>query len=178
MRSRHGRTPYVVDTNVAVVADRRGAESYGCASSCGKALLNIRSSGVLILDQGRKIITEYFKRCTPFGQPGLGSAFVKWAHDNQGRPDLVQAIRITPRPDDANDFEEFPRHDGLADFDPSDRKFVAVANAHPDRPSILQATDSKWWRCKHALLDCDIRVEFLCPNEIKKVYQRKFGEQS
>ena len=64
----------------------------------------------------------------------------------------------------------------MSKFDPSDRKFVAVANAHPGKPSILQATDSKWWGWKDALLECGIKVEFLCPAEIANAYKRKFGQ--
>ncbi len=171
-----GRTPYVVDTNVAVVANRTGGESYGCASACSQALLKIRSSGVLVLDEGRRILSEYFRICAPFAKPGMGNAFVKWAHDNQGKYDLVQTVAITPLADDPTNFAEFPTHDDLAEFDPSDRKFVAVATAHPENPSILQATDSKWWGCRTALFECGIVVKFLCPAEIKKVYERKFGE--
>ncbi len=49
----------------------------------------------------------------------------------------------------------------------SDRKFVAVANAHPDKPPIMHATDSKWWAWKDALKDVGITVHFLCPDYVK-----------
>jgi len=63
----------------------------------------------------------------------------------------------------------------LINFDPYDRKFVAVAATHPDRPAILQATDSKWWGWKEALAECGVIVEFLCPADIEAGYNRKFG---
>lgn len=176
MTARRGRKPWVVDTNAAVVANRRGGESYFCANSCAQALLRVKKSGLLLLDDAGEILGEYFNNCHPFGEPGFGSSFVKWIHDNQGRPELVQTIAITRRGDDPSDFEEFPKHEGLSKFDPSDRKFVAVANAHPGKPSILQATDSKWWGWKEPLLECGITVEFLCPVEIEEAYKRKLGQ--
>ena len=176
MRAHRGRRPCVVDTNVVVVANARGGGSRSCASSCAKALQRVRESGILILDDDKRILGEYFNNCPPFGEPGFGNSFVRWIHDNQGRHELVQRIPITPRVDDPSDFAEFPKHEGLSKFDPSDRKFVAVANAHPGKPSILQATDRKWWGWKDALLECGIKVEFLCPAEIEEAYNRKFGQ--
>ena len=47
-------------------------------------------------------------------------------------------------------------------FDKSDQKFIAVAHAHPDKPVILQSSDSKWWGWKDALSEVGIDVQFLC----------------
>jgi hypothetical protein len=98
-------------------------------------------------------------------------------HNNRGWQHLVEAVAITPKETEPRDFAEFPNHPGLSTFDPSDRKFVAVANAHPGKPPILQATDSKWVGWNEALNACDIKVDFLCPNEIRKTYDHKCGEQ-
>jgi len=71
-------------------------------------------------------------------------------------------------------FEEFPADQALEDdFDPDDRKFVAVANAHPEKPPILEAADSKWlgWEAKLALHG--IRLEFLCRDELEAIRERK-----
>ena len=106
----------------------------------------------------------------------MGDSFVRWVHDNRGWQHLVQTLAITPKDTDPRDFNEFPDHQDLSGFDPSDRKFVAVANAHPKKPPILEAADSKWWGWKDTLNACGITVEFLCPDEIKKTYNRKFGE--
>jgi hypothetical protein len=51
-------------------------------------------------------------------------------------------------------------------YDPSDQKFLAVAAAHPDRPPILQALDSKWWGWQSALGAIGVTIDFLCPGEI------------
>jgi hypothetical protein len=173
---RRGRKTQVVDTNVAVVANRRHNESYACANSCAQALLDITKFGVIVIDDGDRILSEYRANCSPYGrQPGIGDSFVRWVHDNRGREDLVHTIPLTVEPDPPHDFVEFPHHEDLAILDPSDRKFVAVAHAHDDKPPIIQATDSKWWGWKDALAQCGIAIEFLCPKEIEEVYRRKMG---
>ncbi|MGM8715131.1 hypothetical protein [Enterobacter hormaechei] len=70
---------------------------------------------------------------------------------------------------------EFPEHQGLENFDISDRKFVAVSNAHPKKPCIYQAVDSKWWGWKNALAEVGIEVHFMDENYIQAIYQRKMG---
>jgi hypothetical protein len=72
-----------------------------------------------------------------------------------------------------NPMYQFPVHSGLTYFDNSDRKFIAVANAHPDKPPVLQATDSKWWGWKEALNDVGIIAHFLCPDYVQKKYEKK-----
>jgi len=173
--TRRGRKCQVVDTNVAVVANRRGNESYSCVNNCAQALLNVKNCGVLVVDAGDLILSEYRATCSLSGQPGVGDSFIRWVHDNIGRADLVQMVRITPVGSQLG-FEEFPGHPGLATFDPSDRKFVAVAIAHRERPSILQALDSKWWGWKEPLLECGITVDFLCAEEVQASYRRKMGQ--
>jgi hypothetical protein len=75
-------------------------------------------------------------------------------------------VHITPRDrqQDEHNFEEFLLDPSLATFDPSDRKFVAVAVAHPEHPPILNATDSDWWDYREALAHHSVRVEFVCPD--------------
>ena len=70
-------------------------------------------------------------------------------------------------------FASFPDDARLAKFDPSDRKFVAVAAAHPQKPPILQATDSKWLNWEKPLRRHGITVEFLCRNDIARFKANK-----
>ena len=106
------------------------------------------------------------------GQPGVGDRFMKWVHDNRWSLPDSQRVNITKNSDSYN---EFPEHKELVNFDLSDRKFVAAANAHPDKPPILQATDSKWWGWKDALRDVGINVHFLCSEYIEAKYGKKMG---
>ena len=72
-------------------------------------------------------------------------------------------------------FESFPDDTDLANFDATDRKFVAVSGAHPDKPSIAQATDSKWLDWAPALKRHGIEVSFLCKADIQGFHDNKFG---
>ncbi len=60
-----------------------------------------------------------------------------------------------------------------ASFDPADRKFIAVANAHPEKPPVLESADSKWLGWEPRLNVCGIRIEFLCRKELEVIRQRK-----
>ncbi|MCX6021071.1 MAG: hypothetical protein NTZ05_04965, partial [Chloroflexi bacterium] len=64
---------------------------------------------------------------------------------------------------------------GLDTFDISDRKFIAVANAHPEKPPVMQGTDSKWVGWEAPLADVGITVFFVCRTYATKKYQEKFG---
>ena len=106
--NRHGRHKQVVDTNVVVVANRQHNESYRCANNCAQALLSIKKLGVSVIDDNGLILGEYRANCSPYGQPGVGNAFIRWIHDNLGRTDLVERVAITARPGPPRYFEEFP----------------------------------------------------------------------
>ena len=103
----------------------------------------------------------------------LGNIFMKWVHDNRWTLPDSNRVAISKKGDSYN---EFPASEGLANFDISDRKFVAVANAHPEKPTILQATDSKWWGWKDALELEGISVHFLCEKYVESKYAEKFGK--
>jgi hypothetical protein len=171
---RSRRKCQVVDTNVLVVANHRDGGSYACARTCARALMDIKNFGVIVLDDGDRILSEYRGYCCISGQPGIGDSFMKWLHDNFGKNDLVNTVGLNAR-EDGHQFLEFPDHPELDEFDPADEKFVAVANAHPDKPPILQATDSKWWGWRDPLLACGISVELLCADEVEATYKKKFG---
>ncbi len=74
----------------------------------------------------------------------------------------------------ADTFAEFPDPVLQTKFDPPDRKFVAVANAHPDKPPILQAADCKWLNWRDDLATHGITIDFVCPEDVKTFYAKKF----
>ena len=61
---RRGRKTQVVDTNVAVVANRRNNESYACANKCAEALVDIKKFGVIVIDDADSILSEYRANCS------------------------------------------------------------------------------------------------------------------
>lgn len=162
----------VVDTNVGVVANNRQSAqaSSGCILACIRALREIEQKGIVAIDDGWRIISEYRQNLNQSGQPGVGDQFLKWVLRNLTNPNRCVQVRITNRPDstDITDFVEFPEDAELADFDRSDRKFVAVAMAHPEHPPILNAVDSDWWIHNDALARHEVAVKFLCLDAVQQ----------
>jgi len=164
----------VVDTNVAVVANRRSQQaSPDCVITCVERLRQIMSGWVkLVLDDMWRIIGEYMRNLRSSGEPGVGDAFLRWVLTNKDNPERCELVTITPV-DTENDFREFPSDPALSDFDPSDRKFIAVALAHPQKPPVLQAVDSKWWGFRDVLQRNGVAVEFICADDIQRIHQRR-----
>ncbi len=168
----------IVDTNVPVNANLANDPAeipddlVVCVQSCVSAIAHVMEKGELVIDSGNEIYGEYLQNLRLSGRKGIGNAFMKWVHDNcWGLPD-IDRIAITKN---GESYDEFPVHTGLENFDKSDRKFVAVANAHPAKPPILQATDSKWWGWQDALMEVGITVQFICPAYAETKYAKKTG---
>lgn len=158
--------------NLATQPDPDSDVPDACVLACIEAVEHVINRRGLIIDTGDEIAREYRQQLSMKGQPGVGDRFMKWVHDNCWSLHDSQRVPITKNGDS---FDEFPKHDGLEDFDPSDRKFVAVANAHADKPPILQATDSKWWGWKDALAEVGIMAHFLCPEYAEAKFAEKMG---
>jgi hypothetical protein len=137
-----------------------------------EAVEHVVKNGGLVLDAGNEIFDEYRQQLSLKGQPGVGDRFMKWVHDHRWKFPTANRVTITKNGDS---YDEFPVHDGLIHFDNADRKFIAVANAHHAKPSILQATDSKWWGWKDALAEAGITVRFVCPVYVEAKYREKVG---
>lgn len=152
----------IVDTNVAIVANGKSEQaSEDLVEKCIDALMEIRREGGLVVDDNGLIFEEYAKNLSFSGQPGTGDMFMKWVFDNQWKTEVCERRAITPLRNDKRMFEEFPTAPALTDFDASDRKFVAVANAGDPKHPILEAVDFKWWGWKDALAEEGITVIFL-----------------
>ena len=91
------------------------------------------------------------------------------------KDDRCDLVTITPIDGSENEFEEFPDDPALNDFDPDDRKFIAVAIAHLEKPPILQAVDSQWWDFRDALRRNGIIVEFICEDDIQRLREVYLG---
>jgi hypothetical protein len=153
----------VIDTNVLVVANGRNCEqaSSECILACASRLNQIKQQGIVVLDSQWLILKQYITNACSTGQPGVGDAFLKWVLTNRVNPKHCETVDITPAGQD--NFAEFPPDPSLEKFDPSDRKFVAVALTHPAQPSILNAVDSDWRDFYSHLSEFGVKVEFLCP---------------
>lgn len=169
------RPIFVVDTNVPIVANGQSGTP-SCQLQCAGELLEITSDRARVaIDEGGEILREYMRHLSHSGQPGVGDAFFRWLFDNQAVLSRCDKVEIPCRSNNPTDFEHFPDHPGLKGFDPSDKKFVAVARAHPERPSILEAADAKFIGWAGALEEEGVTVRFLCKEELQRTYERKAG---
>lgn len=166
----------VIDTNVLLVASRRhDGVSPQCVQACVKRLLQVQRRERVVIDDAHRILGEYQRKLDANQGKGVGEAFLKWLLQNQANCQRVRRVPLTERA--ADDFAEFPDPALASEFDPPDRKFAAVAHAHPKKPPVLQATDSKWLRWHGRLRAQGIRVEFLCPQDICQFFQAKFPRE-
>lgn len=166
----------VIDTNVLLVANGAHDDvSADCRKACIERLLRHQKTGVTVIDDGFRILGEYLHKTNPSRPRGVGDAFLKWLLQNRRNPARVQEVTVTETGPDR--FAEFPGTDLQDRFDPSDRKFAAVALAHPERPALWQAADCKWLDWWPALQAAGVRVDFLCPGDACRFYQAKFPER-
>lgn len=165
----------IVDTNVILAANGQH-ENVGpsCVLACALKLQSIMKGGRIALDHTFEILLEYQKKTTPKTGNRPGDAFVKWALQNNANTDRCDQIELHPHLE--RGYESFPDDERIADFDRTDRKFVAVAAAHEDHPPILQAADSKWLGWEPALKDHGITVDFLCLADIQRFHKKKSGK--
>lgn len=160
----------VVDTNVAVVANGKSEQaSEQCVDSCAERLEQIMYGGVkLVLDDDWRILDEYMRNLHKNG-PEIGNRFLVWTLQYRTNPERCELVPITPVDGLKNEFKEFPADSELEDFDRDDRKFIAVALAHPEKPPILQATDTQWWDFRDALIRNGVIVEYICKDDIQRL---------
>lgn len=156
-------TPFVVDTNVAISANgRKTHANKQCQLDCVRTLKAVVDGEVVSIDDAGSILAEYARNLRWSGQPGTGDAFFKHVFNSQYDSTRVQRVPLTPSEDHRRGFEELPPNK----FDPSDRKFVAVAVvAHA---VVLNATDSDWAEQRALTDDLGVEVRQLCPQHATK----------
>jgi hypothetical protein len=166
----------VVDTNVATTANSANPGApISCVAASARALRDVMVNGHVFVDDGGRIVAEYRANLSARGQPGPGDVFLKWLLTHEWSAERVTRVLITPREDDEEDFVELPRPPKGTVYDRSDRKFLAVAAAHPEHPHILQSFDSKWWGWRKALALVGVTIHFLCEKDISKKHAKKTG---
>ena len=156
------RLAAVVDTNVAITANYKNGQPLTCVAACALALNEITKTGVLVIDEGGLIFGEYKNHLSFSGGPGAGDSFFKWLTDNRYNNDRVARVALAEDPRRPGEFAAFPDDVDLKAFDKADRKFVAVALTHPEKPPVLNAIDSDWWNHRDALRKHDVQIRFVC----------------
>jgi len=166
-------TRCVVDTNVPIVANGRPDTSRGsrqptpgCRLAAIDFLENILRNGRILLDAGGEIQKEYRAYLHGSGQPGVGDRF--YLEVLRSGPNRVERIDLPKRADGS--YEDFPADPNLANFDRSDRKFVALGLRA--KAPVAVATDSDWVLAKTALSTHGLTVRFLCGDDPKNWFER------
>lgn len=155
-------TRCVVDTNVAIVANGspNPDDSRPPTISCRKATVNflteLVNSGRVLLDVEGAIQAEYRKHLNPSGAPGVGHRF--YQEVLRSAPELVERVSLPKRCDD--EYEDLPQALIDVGFDPSDRKFAALARR--ENVPVFNATDSDWVEHSTTLATEGIEVHNLC----------------
>ena len=149
----------IIDTNVAVVANRQNAAVVeSCISACIDFLVSARSQHVVLLDEGDEIRAEYARALQQRRPYELGAQFLVHVLQHQFDPKHVRRVELMKTV--GGEFADFPADAGLAAFDRSDRKFAALAK-NTNTP-VTNATDSDWVDFQGQLNVNGIFVDFLC----------------
>lgn len=150
----------VVDTNVAVIANGGDnvTASPDCQTAAVKTLQKIVESGCVAIDSLGEIMTEYSKRLSPTGQPGVGDLFLRHVIDHQGNVKRVQLQDVSHKRGDR--LRAAIAAGSLNKFDNDDRVFAFCALAA--KAQVLTATDSDWAIHEAGLTACGVRIKFVC----------------
>ena len=157
----------VIDTNVLITANKAlkndpddDVYDYpALITGCIKMLMKIIEKGIyVVLDIDDKIFSEYKRHLNFSGEPGLGDMFFQWLHDHRYSFPDSERVKLHKTKEG---YLEFPAEMLNVNVDPSDMMFFAVSNAHPRKPDIIEATDTKWRNWVDSAKQCGINIEFI-----------------
>ncbi len=166
--------PIVVDTNVLLVSEGRAVPqaSAKCQAACDARLKDLQTRGLVVIDRGWLLLGEYTQKIE-LRKQSTAVAFLKWLMQGGPGSGRVSYVALTPTNAAKTDFAEYPDHPGLAKFDQSDRKFLAVAHAHQPHAAILNAVDTDWLSIRQPLADLGIALELVCADELYAIARGK-----
>lgn len=152
----------VVDTNVAIVANGRPdpvdlrPPSIACRMAAITFLQGVVAQGIVLLDLDGAIQDEYRRHLNPSGAPGVGDRF--YQEVLHSAPTLIERVHLPKRLD--GEYHDLPQSLIDTGFDPSDRKFAALANK--EGVTMYNATDSDWLEHAVTLATAGIQIHNLC----------------
>ena len=169
---------YIIDANVALLAgtpvSKIPVDQLKCARECVRFIRDFLTNpeARLVLDDEGRILKEYRNARNVGVAPNLATSFSIWAHQHIAMEcqDFIHLVEIAE-----NEYKEYPDDVQLKEFDPPDRKYIALAYKHPEKPPIVEASDSKWWGIKDALKNYDIDLLFIDEEYIKNKFEQKIG---
>lgn len=101
----------------------------------------------------------------------MGKLFFRWLY--QYYATILPQDHIELQKDENGQYINYPYDDDTKEFDESDKKFVALSNAHPEKPPIIEAADGKWLGYEDAFAKYGIHIEFLDRDYAQKMYEQK-----
>lgn len=160
----------MIDTNVFLLAGTKVADVPDDQLLCyKKAVLFLKSfmsdKYFVLLDIEGRVIKEYKKAFSISSYPNMATVFFNYA--------MEHARYISLKEKATDEFEVYPANKEIREFDSPDRKFIALSYNHLEHPSIIEATDSKWWGIREALKENGITVIFVDEEYIEEKYNRK-----
>lgn len=148
---------YVIDTNVAIVANGNEANvTIDCRLATVELLVNAYNNGKIFLDSAGEMQKEYRRHLAPRGAPGVGDRF--YLEVLNSHPDRIVRIEVPKREDGQH--EDLPQSIIDAGFDPSDRVFAAVAKKAG--AELFNAVDTDWLEHRDVIEANGISLTFLC----------------
>lgn len=165
----------IVDTNVPLKAANTHPSDKLDAKCCMACLTFIQelmqSDHIVVLDADHEILKEYSNNLTSHGQPTVATQFLMWIQRNLSlrNNSHVELQKLTVTGD--REYAEFPQTSALDGFDRSDRKFIALSNAHPQHPYIIEGSDSLWWGFKTVLDSLGLHIIFVCEDYVRTKYE-------
>lgn len=130
-----------------------------CRLAAIEFLQEVLERGCVVLDLAGEIQHEYRRYLSPRGQPGVGDRF--YLEILNSAPGRVERVDLPKN--EGGEYEDFPNTTEFATFDPSDRKFAALARR--ERIPVVNATDSDWLNHRTALGASGIFVRFVCGSD-------------
>lgn|GEM_PF-2840754 len=166
--SREAKLSKIVDTNVPLTAVTTDVHiPLLCRQACVQLIARIlRGEVIVVVDDQNEVLQEYRRNMHPDPNPsaGLASQFLMYLLTHQWNRERV--YRAPLEKDSHGNYLDFPPESALATFDPSDRKWVAIAvrvNREMGQDvRICNATDSDWLNFKQVFAQLGILIEFLC----------------
>ncbi len=169
----------IMDTNVAVKAatppGKCKEEELKMQKTCMKFIKNFTDNpeSKLVIDTDYEIIREYRNRVP--GNTNIGKIFWRWFNAYAGRISSEDIVKLEK--DSDGNYLMFPMEQRTKDFDYSDRKFIALAKAHPEHPPIIEAADGKWLGYRDIFEEYGIHIKFLDLDYATMMYKRKIVDK-
>jgi hypothetical protein len=157
----------IIDTNVPISAGAEQVEP-ACQWECIQLLKQVLGYEVRVLmDRQGAIWREYRKHMYPDPNPDVGLAYQFLAH----LLDYSAVYYLELAQDEDGNWQAYPDDSELANFDPSDKKWVALAKTYEQETGqiapIVNATDSDWLHFETILAKHGIQLELLCRDLLK-----------